>query len=115
MENIIAKGLSLYLLQEMGLSQFNVFDIRSTQAFLSAHLQGSLHAKGENEIIEYLKGKNISKPLLIICFASKKSKILAQNIIYNRTFQSLYPFSEVYYLDCGIMEAFENGFAPICS
>lgn len=45
MGNIIVKDLSLSLLQEMGLSYFNIFDIRTTQAFLSAHLQDSLHAK----------------------------------------------------------------------
>ena len=55
MRNIIVKSLSLFLLKEMGLSQFNLFDIRSTQAFLSAHLQGSFHAKDEREIIESLK------------------------------------------------------------
>lgn len=97
----------------MGLSQFNLFDIRSTQAFLSAQLQGSFHAKDENDIIEYLRSKNISKPLLIVCFSSKKSKTLAQNIIQNQNFISLYPLNTIYYLDCGIMEAFENGFEPI--
>ncbi|WP_416862647.1 hypothetical protein [Helicobacter ganmani] len=54
MGNIIVKGLSLSLLQERGLSYFNLFDIRTTQAFLSAHLQGSFHAKDEEEIIAYL-------------------------------------------------------------
>ena len=51
MGNIIVKDLSLSLLQEMGLSYFNIFDIRTTQAFLSAHLQDSLHEKDENEIV----------------------------------------------------------------
>lgn len=55
MGNIIVKGLSLSLLQERGLSYFNLFDIRTTQAFLSAHLQGSFHAKDEGEIIESLE------------------------------------------------------------
>ena len=49
------KSLSLSLLQEKGLSYFSIFDIRSTQAFLSAHLQGSFHAKDEGEIIESLR------------------------------------------------------------
>ncbi len=39
----------------MGLPHFHIFDIRSTQAFLSAHLQDSLHAKDEGEIIESLR------------------------------------------------------------
>ena len=60
MGNIIVKSLSLSLLKEMGLSQFNLFDIRSTQAFLSAQLQGSFHAKDENDIIEYLRRAFIS-------------------------------------------------------
>ncbi|WP_245596275.1 DNA phosphorothioation system sulfurtransferase DndC [Helicobacter rodentium] len=115
MKNIIVKSLSLSLLKEMELSQFNLFDIRSTQAFLSAHLQGSFHAKDENDIIEYLRSKNISKPLLIVCFSSKKSKTLAQNIIQNPNFISLYPLNTIYYLGCGIMEVFENGFEPISS
>lgn len=55
MGNIIAEGLSLSLLQENGLPHFHIFDIRSTQAFLSAHLQGSFHAKDEREIIESLE------------------------------------------------------------
>ncbi|STQ86910.1 hypothetical protein LS73_007690 [Helicobacter muridarum] len=55
MENITAEGLSLSLLQEKGLPHFHIFDIRSTQAFLSAHLQGSFHAKDEREIIESLE------------------------------------------------------------
>lgn len=55
MGNIIAEGLSLSLLQEKGLPHFHIFDIRSTQAFLSAQLQGSFHAKDEREIIEFLK------------------------------------------------------------
>nr|WP_290143129.1 hypothetical protein [Helicobacter japonicus] len=37
------------------MSYFSIFDIRSTQAFLSAHLQGSFHAKDEGEIIESLR------------------------------------------------------------
>ena len=115
MGNIIVKDLSLSLLQEMGLSYFNIFDIRTTQAFLSAHLQDSLHAKDENEIVESLGCENISKPLLIVCFSSKKSKTLAQNIIRNYNFESTYPFNEIYYLDCGIMEAFDSGFTPISS
>ncbi|WP_066389567.1 hypothetical protein [Helicobacter himalayensis] len=45
MKNITLKALSLPLLQKMGLNSFFLFDIRSTQAFLSAHLQGSLHAQ----------------------------------------------------------------------
>lgn len=55
MGNIIAEGLSLSLLQEKGLPHFHIFDIRSTQAFLSAQLQGSFHAKDEREIIESLE------------------------------------------------------------
>ncbi|WP_334082554.1 DNA phosphorothioation system sulfurtransferase DndC, partial [Helicobacter typhlonius] len=57
----------------------------------------------------------LTKPLLIACFSSKKSKTLAQNIIQNPNFISLYPLNTIYYLDCGIMEAFENGFEPISS
>ena len=115
MRNIIVKSLSLSSLQEKGLPHFHIFDIRSTQAFLSAHLQGSFHAKDEKILIEYLRSKNVSKPLLIACFSSKKSKTLAQNIIQNPNFISLYPLNTIYYLDCGIMEAFENGFEPISS
>ncbi|WP_300827345.1 DNA phosphorothioation system sulfurtransferase DndC [Helicobacter sp. UBA3407] len=121
MGNIIVKGLSLSLLQERGLSYFNLFDIRTTQAFLSAHLQGSFHAKDEEEIMSFLSGQfnkakhTLTKPLLIVCFSSKKSKTLAQNIIQNPNFISLYPLNTIYYLDCGIMEAFENGFEPISS
>lgn len=66
MGNIIVKGLSLSLLQERGLSYFNLFDIRTTQAFLSAHLQGSFHAKDEGEIIEsleHLAGGGVKIPL----------------------------------------------------
>lgn len=55
MGSIIVKGLSLSLIKEIELSQFNLFDIRSTQAFLSAHLQGSFHAKDEMEIIAFLE------------------------------------------------------------
>lgn len=55
MRNIIVKSLSLSLLQEKGLPHFHIFDIRSTQAFLSAHLQDSFHAKDEEEIIESLE------------------------------------------------------------
>lgn len=55
MRNIIVKSLSLSLLQEKGLPHFHIFDIRSTQAFLSAHLQDSFHAKDEGEIIESLR------------------------------------------------------------
>lgn len=69
MENITAKVLSLSLLQEKGLAHFYICDIRSNQAFASAHLQGSFHAKGKREIIESLKylawgggGKIPSKP-----------------------------------------------------
>ena len=121
MRNIIVKSLSLSSLQERGLSYFNLFDIRTTQAFLSAHLQGSFHAKDEEEIMSFLSGQfnkakhTLTKPLLIACFSSKKSKTLAQNIIQNPNFISLYPLNTIYYLDCGIMEAFENGFEPISS
>ncbi len=55
MKNITLKALSLPLLQKVGLDTFHLFDIRSTQAFLSAHLQDSLHAQNEQEIIESLK------------------------------------------------------------
>lgn len=52
---ITALKLNLLSLHQKGLSYFSVFDIRSKQAFLSAHLQGSLHAKDEKEIIESLE------------------------------------------------------------
>ncbi len=56
-----------------------------------------------------------SKPLLILCFSAKKSKALAQSLSQNQNFLSLYPSDSIYYLDCGIMEAFDNGFSPISS
>lgn len=43
------------MLQEKGLPHFHIFDIRSNQAFLSAHLQDSFHAKDGGEIIESLE------------------------------------------------------------
>lgn len=61
------------------------------------------------------RGAYSNKPLLIICFSSTKSKALAHNIIQNQDFQSIYPFTEVYYLDCGIMEVFNSGFEPVSS
>ncbi|MBD5167547.1 MAG: hypothetical protein HDT11_01420 [Helicobacter sp.] len=51
---IKANGFNLLSLQQKGLSYFSIFDMRSKQAFLSAHLQGSFHAKDEKEIIESL-------------------------------------------------------------
>ncbi|MGI0439694.1 rhodanese-like domain-containing protein [Helicobacter himalayensis] len=118
MKNIILKALSLSLLQKMGLASFHLFDIRSTQAFLSAHLQGSLHAQNEKEIIESLAhlgggGGNSSKPLLILCFSAKKSKALGPKLKPKPKLSLTLPLNTIYYLDCGIMEAFDNGFSPI--
>nr|QGT50230.1 hypothetical protein Helico6505_0620 [uncultured Helicobacter sp.] len=55
MGDIIFKKLSLPTLQEKGLSSFFIIDIRSKQAFLSAHLQDSLHASNEQEVIDSLQ------------------------------------------------------------
>ncbi|WP_104722514.1 hypothetical protein [Helicobacter mesocricetorum] len=52
---ISVQGLMLSLLQKSGLSFFSIFDIRSKQAFLSAHLHDSLHAKDKQEIIKFYK------------------------------------------------------------
>ncbi len=115
---IIFKKISLPTLQEKGLSSFFVIDIRSKQAFLSAHLQDSLHASNEQEVINSLQAFNEGrqslqeKSLLIVCFSATKSKALAQKLSQNPHFQSIYPLKEIYYLDCGIMEAFES-FEPV--
>lgn len=110
-----AEKLNLLSLQKKELSFFNIFDVRSKQAFLSAHLENSILYKNEQDIVSSYKACKQNKPLLIVCFSATKSKALAYNIIQNQDFQSVYPFEQVYYLDCGIMEAFENGFEPISS
>lgn len=64
---ITALKLNLLSLHQKGLSYFSIFDIRSKQAFLGAHLQGSFHAKDEKEIIESLeqlaRGGGVKMPL----------------------------------------------------
>ncbi|RDU68933.1 hypothetical protein CQA62_04850 [Helicobacter cholecystus] len=55
MRSILIKSLPLSLLQEKGLSHFYICDIRSNQAFASAHLQGSFHTKDERRVIESLE------------------------------------------------------------
>ena len=107
--------LDLLSLQKKELSFFKIFDVRSKQAFLSAHLENSILYKNEQDIVSSYKACKQNKPLLIVCYSATKSKALAYNIIQNQDFQSVYPFEQVYYLDCGIMEAFENGFEPVSS
>ncbi|RDU60090.1 hypothetical protein [Helicobacter sp. MIT 14-3879] len=55
MRNITAKYLRLSSLKQKGLCAFCIIDIRTTQSFLSAHLQDSIHANNQQEIIDFLK------------------------------------------------------------
>ncbi|WP_416826092.1 hypothetical protein [Helicobacter ganmani] len=76
MRNIIVKSLSLSSLQEKGLPHFHIFDIRTTQAFLSAHLQGSFHAKDEEEIMSFLSGQFIRQNTLLQSLSSSPALAL---------------------------------------
>lgn len=59
--------------------------------------------------INNINTSNTQKPIVIICFSSVKAKTVAQNLANNSEFSLIYTSNSIYYLDCGIMEAFESG------
>ena len=52
---------------------------------------------------------NLHKPLLILCFSSVRAKSFAQSLAKNSDFLALYGHNRLYYLECGIMEAYDAG------
>ncbi|WP_300710475.1 DNA phosphorothioation system sulfurtransferase DndC [uncultured Helicobacter sp.] len=122
MDNI--KALSLSMLKEKGLRDFCVIDIRSKLAFASAHLKDSVHLPTLKDILLFLpppprqltshRAKSLAlKPILIVCFSATAAKNLALKLSKNTDFWHLYPHKDIFYLQCGIMEAFDNGFEAI--
>lgn len=104
--------ISLLDLQK-NFSGFCILDIRGRQAFLGAHLRDSHNLQTKNEVINFINShpKNATqKPILIVCFSSIKAKKMCESIAKDTAFAKNYRFDKVHYLDCGIMEAFDNGF-----
>ena len=107
---------------KFSLDDFYLIDIRGKQAFLAAHLKNSHHLPSQNEIISFFKSQNEKclrekiplKPLLILCFSAVRARKMSENLAKNAEFLALYPHNEIFYLNCGIMEAFDSGF-EVCA
>ena len=100
------------------LQDFCVIDLRGKQAFLAAHLKNSHHLPSEDKILSFLKHYSkkdlfkiaLPKPFLILCFSAIRARKMSENLAKNTEFLTLYPHKELFYLNCGIMEAFDSGF-----
>lgn len=109
---LLIQKISLLDLQNK-FSDFCIIDIRGNQAFLSAHLCDSHNLQNKDEVINFINShpKNTTqKPILFVCFSSIKAKKMCESIAKDKSFTKNYSFDKVHYLDCGIMEAFDNGF-----
>ena len=110
------KTIDTHTLKE-NLQDFCIIDIRGRQSFLSAHLSKSHNLQGKDEIIDFLRPQNShsqtqstnQKPILFVCFSSTKARAMCESVARDNAFLAYYGFDRVYYLDCGIMEAFESG------
>lgn len=89
-------------------SEFYIIDIRGTQAFRAGHLGDSLHLQSKEEILDFVKS-NRKKEILLVCFSSTKARSMALALSKEARFRSLYTHTHLYFLDCGIMEAFDSG------
>lgn len=105
-------------LSSIDFSNFCIIDIRGRQSFLSAHLRDSHNLQTKNEIIDFLLSQahlqtgahsQNQKPILFVCFSSTKARAMCEGVAKDSAFVAHYGFDKVYYLDCGIMEAFESG------
>lgn len=101
-------------LSNLDFNNFCIIDIRGKQAFLSAHLRDSHNFQSKDEIIDFLHSQAHSqaanqKPILFVCFSSIKARAMCESVAKDKAFLAYYGFDRVYYLDCGIMEAFESG------
>lgn len=109
---LLIQKISLLDLQNK-FSDFCIIDIRGNQAFLSAHLCDSHNLQNKDEVINFINShpKNTTqKPILFVCFSSIKAKKMCESIAKDKSFAKNYSFDKIHYLDCGIMEAFDNGF-----
>ena len=109
---LLIQKISLLDLQNK-FSDFCIIDIRGRQAFLSAHLCDSHNLQNKDEVINFINShpKNTTqKPILFVCFSSIKAKKMCESIAKDKSFAKNYSFDKIHYLDCGIMEAFDNGF-----
>ena len=94
-------------------SDFCIIDIRGSQAFLSARLRDSHNIQTKDKVIDFVDShsKNaMQKPILFVCFSSIKARKMCESVAKDTAFAKNYGFDEVHYLDCGIMEAFDNEF-----
>lgn len=91
------------------LEDFCVVDIRGLQAFVSAHLQDSHHLSSQDDIVRFVASQVSQKPLLFVCFSSVKAKKMCENLANNDEFLASYANDTIFYLDCGIMQAFDSG------
>lgn len=99
-------------LSNLDFDNFCIIDIRGRQAFLSAHLCDSHNFQSKDEIIDFLHSQaqaTKQKPILFVCFSSVKARAMCESVAKDKAFLAHYGFDRVYYLDCGIMEAFESG------
>lgn len=99
-------------LSNLDFDNFCIIDIRGRMAFLSAHLRDSHNFHSKDEIIDFLHSQaqaTKQKPILFVCFSSVKARAMCESVAKDKAFLAHYGFDRVYYLDCGIMEAFESG------
>lgn len=109
---LLIQKISLLDLQNK-FSDFCIIDIRGNQAFLSAHLCDSHNLQNKDEVINFINSRSQSttqKPILFVCFSSIKARKICESIAKDKSFTKNYSFDKIHYLDCGIMEAFDNGF-----
>lgn len=94
-------------------SEFYIIDIRGIQAFRAGHLGDSLHLQSKEEILDFVES-NRKKEILLVCFSSTKARAMALALSKEARFRSLYTHKNLYFLECGIMEAFDSGL-EVCS
>ena len=119
-------AIDLEALRQLSLEEFCLVDVRGKQSFLSSRLKGSHHIssiplllglESSSLNLSSLAGTHCppppslvslpNKPFLFLCFSKERARKVAKDLVLDSNFCRVYPFDSVYYLDCGVMEAFE--------
>lgn len=103
-------NISIVPLSELDFNNFYIIDIRGNMSFNAAHLKDSINLQNKSDIVKFIEAKQ-QKAILLLCFSANKAKSMALHLLKDENFVRSYKFSNVYYLECGIMEVFDSGFS----
>ena len=93
----VAKGLSAIKVRDMGVDSLCLIDLRSAKVYVANHIEHSINLHSMEEVLHFIHNGNITKPILFVCFSSRRARKMAEDIVGRVS-------NEIYYLDCGVME-----------